>query len=599
MKAMNIKRFFSILLCLCLLCTMLPVTKANAATNISVVRITIEEPAVGAKPATTATVPDDASYYVKEVIWGPTSAKFEAEKAYQLTVTIAVKDGLDAQFVLKNGNSAIDARINGNQAKWYHSNSSFGKVLYVKYTFPAMEKVAAADKGDTKNTQIFDDHSAGGTAFTGTFDGKGHKIKGYTANVNASEYTNVSLFGKIKDATFKNLTLSDVNINVKSNYGAQVAALANGSAKCSKVTVTGKITVSGNETTSYDAMEYDINGFCEIGTFTNCTNKANITANCRTGHFVGSAVSGISGFGTIKNCKNTGTLSLTGFASSGEPFSVAGISVSGRHTGCSNSGTIKVKGMAGDTTYTMYAAGVSSQPMKVSSCSNSGKVAVENLTDNDVYADGVAAYYGVESGYVCTKCFNTGTISTKQMGGKFFCGGVFGDLGGDGRELYNTGKVTVTAAKAKNQDKDMGMVGGVAGYVANLSECYNTGTISTNTKGKVGGVAGLSNSMDKWTVTHCYNTGKVSGKKGSLFVGGVLGSYDNAMAQQYGSYFIRENYSTTSPLYGSAQISWEPFWARGTKVSSITTKSCPKLSSKYWTYSSKHKRLILKNCKEK
>lgn len=267
MKAMNIKRFFSILLCLCLLCTMLPVTKANAATNISVVRITIEEPAVGAKPATTATVPDDASYYVKEVIWGPTSAKFEAEKAYQLTVTIAVKDGLDAQFVLKNGNSAIDARINGNQAKWYHSNSSFGKVLYVKYTFPAMEKVAAADKGGTKNTQIFDDHSAGGTAFTGTFDGKGHKIKGYTANVNASEYTNVSLFGKIKDATFKNLTLSDVNINVKSNYGAQVAALANGSAKCSKVTVTGKITVSGNETTSYDAMEYDINGFCEIGTF--------------------------------------------------------------------------------------------------------------------------------------------------------------------------------------------------------------------------------------------------------------------------------------------------------------------------------------------
>ncbi|MCI7129526.1 MAG: hypothetical protein MSA09_02975 [Lachnospiraceae bacterium] len=39
-------------------------------------------------------------------------------------------------------------------------------------------------------------------------------------------------------------------------------------------------------------------------------------------------------------------------------------------------------------------------------------------------------------------------------------------------------------------------------------------------------------------------------------------------------------------------ISWEPYWARGIKFSSITTKSCPKLSSK-------HKRLILKNCKEK
>ncbi|MGN0170702.1 MAG: ZmpA/ZmpB/ZmpC family metallo-endopeptidase-related protein [Lachnospiraceae bacterium] len=628
---MTKRRFFSILLCLCLLCTGLPVTKVNAATNISVVNITIEEPAVGAKPATTATVPEDASYYVKEVTWGPASSKFEAEQAYQLKVLIAVKDGVDAQFVMKMANSAIDARVNGNQANWYHSNYQPGKELYVKYTFPAMEKAAAADTGDKKssgaissaadlmkmrdnpsgsyyltkditvseNTQIFNDLTYGGAAFSGTFDGKGHKIKGYTASVNASEFTYVSLFGKIKDATFKNLTLSGVNINVKSNYGAQVAALANGKAKCSKVTVTGKITVNGNETTSYDALEYDINGFCEIGTFTDCTNKANITANCRTSHFAGISVSGISGFGTFKNCKNAGTLSLTGYASSGEPFSVAGISVSGEHTGCSNAGTIKAKGMAGNTDYPIYAAGVSTQPMKISKCSNSGKVAVENLTDHDVYAGGVAGYYGVKEGEVCTRCFNTGTISIKQKGGKFFCGGLFGDLGGDGRELYNTGKVTVTASKAKDQNKDTGMVGGVAGYVNNLSECYNTGRISTNTKGKVGGVAGLSNSMDKWTVTHCYNTGKVSGKKGSLFVGGLLGSYDNPKASGYGSYFIRDNYSTTSPLYGRTQISWEPFWARGKKVSAITKKNCPKLTSKYWTYSGKHKRLILKNNKEK
>lgn len=206
--------------------------------------------------------------------------------------------------------------------------------------------------------------------------------------------------------------------------------------------------------------------------------------------------------------------------------------MSGTHTGCSNSGTIKVKGMTGDGKYPMYAAGVSAQPDKISRCSNSGKVAVENLTNNDVYVGGVAAYYGVKVGYVCTRCFNTGTIST-------------------------------------------------------------------NAKGKVGGVAGLSNSTDKWTVIHCYNTGKVSGKKGSIFVGGLLGSYDNALALEYGSYFIRDNYSTTSPLYGRSQISWEPFWARGTKVSSITSKSCTKFSRKYWTYSSKHKRLILKNNKEK
>ena len=618
---MNKKRFFSILLCLCLLSTIIPGTKASATTNISSVSITVTEPAVGAKPSTVASVPDNASYYIQEVTWGSVKT-FQANTAYTVNIQIAIKDGVDAQFVMKTGNSAINAMVNGNTARWYHSNSNPGKVLYIKYTFPAMEGTAVSkdpvaissaedllkmqenqagsyyltkDITVPKNTQIFD--VSNGAAFTGTFDGKGHKIKGYTVNVTATEYPRVSLFGYTKDATFKNLTMSNVNIKVKSDKGALVSALANGSAQCNKVTVTGKISVSGNETISYDAMEYDINGFCEIGTFTNCTNKANITANCRTKHFVGSSVSGISGYGTFKNCKNTGTLSLTGSASSEEPLSVSGISTLGTHTGCSNSGTIKVKGMAGNTAYPIYAAGVSAQSDEISRCSNSGKVAVENLSNNDVYAGGVAAYYGVKVGYVCTRCFNTGTISIKQMGGKFFCGGLFGHLGGDGRELYNTGKVTVTATK--NQNKDWGMVGGIGGRVTNLSECYNTGTISTNTNGKAGGVAGLSNSMDEWTVTHCYNTGKVSGKKGSIFVGGLLGSYDNALASEYGSYFIRDNYSTTSPLYGRAQISWKPFWAHGTKVSSITSKSCPKLSGKYWTYSGKHKRLILKNNKEK
>lgn len=278
-------------------------------------------------------------------------------------------------------------------------------------------------------------------------------------------------------------------------------------------------------------MEYDINGFCEIGTFTNCTNKANITANCRTSHFVGSSVSGISSFGTFKNCKNSGTISLTGFASSGETLHVAGISAKGTHTGCSNSGTIKLEGMVGSGTYSMYAAVVSSQPDKISSCSNSGKVTVTNQTNNEAYAAGVAADYGVETGYVCTKCFNTGAVSIKQQGGRFWCGGVFAYLGG-------------------------------------------------------------------W-VRECYNTGKVTGKKGSKFVGGILGSYDNGIVNLIGKYYIYDNYSTTSLVYGDSMITWKEWDARGKKVSTITSKSCPKLSSKYWTYSSKHKRLILKNNKEK
>ena len=43
MKTMNKIRFFSILLCLCLLCTMLSVTKANAATSDSDIAISSAE----------------------------------------------------------------------------------------------------------------------------------------------------------------------------------------------------------------------------------------------------------------------------------------------------------------------------------------------------------------------------------------------------------------------------------------------------------------------------------------------------------------------------------------------------------------------------
>ena len=510
MKAMNKKRFFSILLCLCLLCTMLPVTKVNAATSDSGIAISSAED------------------------------------------LLKMRDNPSGSYYLTN------------------------------------------DITVSENMQVFNDLTYGGTAFAGTFDGKGYKIKGYTANVIASEYPQISLFGKTKDAIFKNLTLSDVNINVKSDNGCQVSALANGSATCSKVTVTGKITVSGNETTSWDTLEYNISGLCNSGTFTDCTNKANITANCTVKYYVGCYVAGIANFGTFKKCKNTGALSLTGTATSDEPLSVAGISIRGTHSSCSNSGAIKAKGIVGERDYPIFAAGVSVAPDKISSCSNSGKVTVENLTNGDVFAAGVAAR--PESDSTSTKCSNTGAISVKQEGGKFCCGGVFAEEDVIS-QCYNTGKVTVTASK--NQDKDTGMAGGVIGFAGLVSECYNTGAVSINTKGKVGGVAGLSDYMNKWTVIHCYNTGKVSGKKGSIFVGGILGSYDNPMASQYGSYFVRDNYSTTSSLYGRAQTSWEPFWARGTKVSSITTGNCPKLSSKYWTYSSKHKRLILKNCKEK
>ena len=54
----------------------------------------------------------------------------------------------------------------------------------------------------------------------------------------------------------------------------------------------------------------------------------------------------------------------------------------------------------------------------------------------------------------------------------------------------------------------------------------------------------------------------------------------------------------TGKKSGSESTSWKPYQSKAKKVSSITFGNCSKLSSKYWTYSNKHKRLILKNNKE-
>ena len=101
-----------------------------------------------------------------------------------------------------------------------------------------------------------------------------------------------------------------------------------------------------------------------------------------------------------------------------------------------------------------------------------------------------------------------------------------------------------------------------------------------------------------WT-RECYNTGKVTVKKGCDYLGGVLGSYENSRVSSIGKYCVYDNYSTISPIYGDSPITWKLYRGRGKKVSSITTRNCPKLSGKYWAYSKKHKRLILKNIKEK
>ena len=112
-------------------------------------------------------------------------------------------------------------------------------------------------------------------------------------------------------------------------------------------------------------------------------------------------------------------------------------------------------------------------------------------------------YYGTITG-----CYNTGTVSGRDMQVGGVCGDSFGTITGS----YNTGKVSGSS-----------YVGGVCGANCGgtIIGSYNTGTVS-GSGNCVGGVCGYD--TDNGTITGCYNTGTVTGERS---VGGVCGWKDN------------------------------------------------------------------------
>ena len=174
--------------------------------------------------------------------------------------------------------------------------------------------------------------------FTGTLDGNGHAIKGYTYISNGEWNDNVALFAYAKNATFKNLKMTNVNISL--NQAGTVAALVAASENCkfTDISVSGKITGKWlRQAAGVVAYSY------EGGTLTGCKNSADITV---TDAAEGSSAAGVAGFigteGSMKNCSNTGNISISGNIEE-DGFSAAGVAnYVGKTTSCKNSGTITV-----------------------------------------------------------------------------------------------------------------------------------------------------------------------------------------------------------------------------------------------------------------
>lgn len=113
-----------------------------------------------------------------------------------------------------------------------------------------------------------------GTSFKGTFDGKEHTISNLTCTDTHANYATAALFGAVKNAVIKNLTLKDVNINSTHYAAAFVAYKADGTCTIDNCHVDGGSIVSTPELlgSSYDNGD-------KVGAIVGYVNSADIT-NC-------------------------------------------------------------------------------------------------------------------------------------------------------------------------------------------------------------------------------------------------------------------------------------------------------------------------------
>lgn len=185
--------------------------------------------------------------------------------------------------------------------------------------------------------------STASAAFTGILDGNGYTVSGIEVTVNSTETVYSGLFGYSK-GTVKNLTVTDITINIENARYAYAGAIAGiqSSGLISDCSVTGIISCAE---CTVSASVGGVVGYALGGTLTNCSNSADVSVNGSTvnvGGIVGSA------YVAVSKCENLGRVEANG---RGDAM-VGGIVGSGRNvTDCHNVGYIyghsKCDGMVG------------------------------------------------------------------------------------------------------------------------------------------------------------------------------------------------------------------------------------------------------------
>ena len=344
---------------------------------------------------------------------------------------------------------------------------------------------------DTINSNwVFD-----GTAFTGVFDGNGHKVTNLTIDDEGAGNDYLGLFGYIgEDGEVRNLGLEGGSVSGNDCVGGLMGSNSGIVSDCYS---TGS--VSG---TRYVGGLMGRN----VGSVSNCYSIGDVNGVSAVGGLVGqngyfmlgpppepTIEEDVEGLGYIFNSYSTGSVQGT--------FRVGGL------VGDNQFGDVFISYSTGDVSGTEWTVGglVGYNGGIVSNCCSAGDVSGTGR--------GVGGLVGNNDGDV-SNCYSTGSVS-----GDTKVGGLVGLNYGSVSNCYSTCDVN-----------GVSIVGGLVGYYCDgsVSNCYSTGPV--NGVSYVGGLVGYNDG----SVSNCYSTSDVNGID---LVGGLAGGN-----YEYGS--ISNCYST-------------------------------------------------------
>jgi hypothetical protein len=218
-----------------------------------------------------------------------------------------------------------------------------------------------------------------GTAFTGTFDGNGHKITHFTINGIGNDYA--GLFGNVgTTGKVENVFLVDVNVTGCLNVGGLVGNNGGSISNCHSTGTIGGYDAVGNLVGKND------------GSISNCNSTGTVDGVGEIGGLVGVNCSSVS------NCYSTGPVS----GSSSSSYSIGGLvgyNYGGSVSNCYSTGAVS------DSPDSLHIGGlVGYNDGSISNCYSTGTVS----GSYDSYWVGGLVGYNCSS---ISNCYSTGAVS--------------------------------------------------------------------------------------------------------------------------------------------------------------------------------------------